>query len=186
MKNNILLVTIVAVITAVGTVGLLHPTMLLADDESAGLSPEIITPMLEVNGCQLTLAIITDADAQPGDPLRVLLTVTNTTDEPVEFSAMATMSSRRTESVESVGRSMPMLSMLWQETVEISLGAQKTTTIELTTNYTVADGSGASLWLQVGDEIVTFNPVVAPIVPVEETPVDVPTEELPDADSVTL
>ena len=198
MKYNVLLATIVAVMTAAGAVAVFYPATVIAEDTVAGPPPEIANPVLAVNGCELTIALVDDV--QLGGPLVVLLTATNTTDQPVELSVTATafvqqsLASALTEAAPAdteanadapadgdadapvqpappeifIGRSMPMMIENWQETVEISLAAGETKEIQLTTSYVAEAGAAVTLSLYAGDQAIGFDTSV-PLAPAEPT-----------------
>ncbi len=94
MKSNILLASIVALVTAVGAVAVFQPAVLIAEDDPTATAAEIANPALEANGARLTIAL-TNTDAAPGEALKALLTASNTTDHAIEVEVLATISTRQ-------------------------------------------------------------------------------------------
>ena len=119
-------------------------------------------PVLTVNGCEIRLRP-TAKKFKAGDTPTLVLEAINTTDEPIKFEAIVSMTSTSPASRRS--RMLVMPAQLWKYTCPISLAAGEVKQIQLPTGTKAPGGAMLSFYVTVGKKTGAFGscPVSNPL-----------------------
>ena len=142
--HGALSVLAVAAATAAITLAVLLPGQVTAIDATEAVQPTIAKPTLTSLGCTFSIATIEEA-VKAGDTPTLKLTATNPTDQPVEATITATMTSKAPMS--RMSRMMPLPRSLWNRECTIGLKAGETKTLTLSPDVKLPAGQVVSVHL---------------------------------------
>ena len=157
--HGALSVLAVAAATAAITLAVLLPGQVTAIDATEAVQPTIAKPTLTSLGCTFSIATIEEA-VKAGDTPTLELTATNPTDQPVEATITATMTSMAPMS--RMSRMMPLPRSLWNRECTIGLKAGETKTLTLSPDVKLPAGQIISVQLTDKKQMVRLTLLEGP------------------------
>ena len=150
-KKDWLVVAGTALATVVVTVALCRgiPDAIAVEQEKV----KVATPVLEVDGVKLSLALklkAGQAACKPGEKPTVTLRAVNEQSDPITLKVTVAMTT--TQPASRGSRMMPMATQAWSKECEVELGSMGSTTIDLSTDTAVQAGHIVAFSIKVGDK----------------------------------
>ena len=168
MLRNVTFAMIVAVLTGAGTVAVLYPAPLTADDVAVTLE-EIISPALEVDGCSVTLEVVAES-VEAGQPVELRFMAFNPTAEPVHLTVNGSLGNQ--SPVDVMSRRMMPMTPTWTQPCSLLVPPGQIVEATYTTEQPVGAGATLTPILQAGDQSVRGKTVSVPIPSVSVMDVD--------------
>ena len=151
-RNDITAILVVAAATMAFSLVTMGPDRVGAVDEAADVTPVVVQPKLEADGCVFTVKT-EKASYAAGEKPVLLVTATNPTDQPVDARVWLMVQSQSPSSPMSRVISIP--EMLWSEECPIPLAAGETKTIRIETEAALPAGKTVSI--AISNQEVTLN-----------------------------
>ena len=178
MLRNVTFAMIVAALTAAGTLTVLYPASLTAEDEVAPALAWAPLSKLDVDGCSVTLEVVAES-AKPGQPVQLHLKAVNPTDESVELTVIGGLSYQ--SPADRMSRRMMPMTPTWTQSCTLTVPPGETVEAVYNTDHLVEAGSTLTPSLQAGDQVVNGQSVFVPFPPAPEAEVE-PETSAPSAE----
>ena len=150
-KKDWLVVAGTALVTVVVTVALCRglPEAIAVEQDNV----KVVTPVLEVDGVKLSLALTLEAgqaSCKSGEKPKVTLRAVNEQSDPIILDVTVAMTTM--QPVSAFSRMMPMASQVWSKECEVELGSLASRAIDLPTSIAVQAGQTVTFMIKVGDK----------------------------------